>query len=81
MLDWVVGNAQQLPFPDNSMDAYTIAFGIRNCTDIPAVLREVFPPFPTITPYSNMLSPFHLININQGISCFTEGRAFYVLRV
>lgn len=42
MLDWVVGNAQQLPFPDNSMDAYTIAFGIRNCTDIPAVLREVF---------------------------------------
>jgi len=40
MLDWVVGNAQQLPFPDNSMDAYTIAFGIRNCTDIPAVLRE-----------------------------------------
>lgn len=41
MLDWVVGNAQQLPFPDNSMDAYTIAFGIRNCTDVPAVLREV----------------------------------------
>jgi len=40
MLDWVEGNAQQLPFPDNSMDAYTIAFGIRNCTDVPAVLRE-----------------------------------------
>lgn len=40
VLDWVVGNAQQLPFPDNSMDVYTIAFGIRNCTDVPAVLRE-----------------------------------------
>eukprot|EP00026_Physarum_polycephalum_P011000 Phypoly_transcript_11191.p1 GENE.Phypoly_transcript_11191~~Phypoly_transcript_11191.p1 ORF type:complete len:388 (+),score=96.16 Phypoly_transcript_11191:40-1203(+) len=40
VLDWVVGNAQQLPFPDNCMDAYTIAFGIRNCTDVPAVLRE-----------------------------------------
>lgn len=33
-------NAEKLPFPDNSFDAYTIAFGIRNVTDIPAALRE-----------------------------------------
>eukprot|EP01113_Clastostelium_recurvatum_P050540 TRINITY_DN9594_c0_g1_i1.p1 TRINITY_DN9594_c0_g1~~TRINITY_DN9594_c0_g1_i1.p1 ORF type:complete len:310 (+),score=80.73 TRINITY_DN9594_c0_g1_i1:3-932(+) len=39
-LSWVVGNAEQLPFPDSSMDAYTIAFGIRNVTNIPAALRE-----------------------------------------
>lgn len=39
-LDWVCVNAERLPFPDRSMDAYTIAFGIRNVTDIPAALRE-----------------------------------------
>lgn len=36
-------NAQELPvehFPDNTFDLYTIAFGIRNCTSIPAVLKE-----------------------------------------
>ncbi|KAH6911362.1 ubiquinone/menaquinone biosynthesis methyltransferase UbiE [Coprinopsis sp. MPI-PUGE-AT-0042] len=35
------GNAQQMSqFPDNSYDLYTIAFGIRNCTSIPDVLKE-----------------------------------------
>ena len=28
-ITWVEGDAQQLPFEDNSFDAYTIAFGIR----------------------------------------------------
>ena len=27
-------------FPDNTYDLYTIAFGIRNCTSIPDVLKE-----------------------------------------
>ena len=39
-LDWVVGNAERLPFADRSFDAYTIAFGLRNVTDIDAALRE-----------------------------------------
>ncbi|MEN3975478.1 bifunctional demethylmenaquinone methyltransferase/2-methoxy-6-polyprenyl-1,4-benzoquinol methylase UbiE [Emcibacter sp. SYSU 3D8] len=39
-LDWMAGNAEALPFADASYDAYTIAFGIRNVTDIPAALRE-----------------------------------------
>ena len=39
-LDWIVGNAEALPYEDASFDAYTIAFGIRNVTDIPAALRE-----------------------------------------
>ncbi|WP_417820193.1 bifunctional demethylmenaquinone methyltransferase/2-methoxy-6-polyprenyl-1,4-benzoquinol methylase UbiE [Terasakiella sp.] len=39
-LSWLCGNAEQLPVPDNSMDAYTIAFCIRNVTDIPAALRD-----------------------------------------
>jgi demethylmenaquinone methyltransferase / 2-methoxy-6-polyprenyl-1,4-benzoquinol methylase len=37
---WAVGDAQCLPLPDASADAYVIAFGIRNVTDIPAALRE-----------------------------------------
>jgi len=39
-LSWQVENAEQLTFPDASFDGYTIAFGIRNVTDIPAALKE-----------------------------------------
>lgn len=39
-LTFVQGNAEALPFPDNSFDAYTIAFGIRNVTHIDQALRE-----------------------------------------
>jgi demethylmenaquinone methyltransferase/2-methoxy-6-polyprenyl-1,4-benzoquinol methylase len=39
-LTWKVENAEKLSFPDASFDAYTIVFGIRNVTDIPAALRE-----------------------------------------
>jgi demethylmenaquinone methyltransferase/2-methoxy-6-polyprenyl-1,4-benzoquinol methylase len=37
---WAVADAQHLPFADRHADAVTIAFGIRNVTDISAVLRE-----------------------------------------
>jgi demethylmenaquinone methyltransferase/2-methoxy-6-polyprenyl-1,4-benzoquinol methylase len=39
-LDWICGDAENLPFPDKFADAYTIAFGIRNVTNIPAALKE-----------------------------------------
>ena len=39
-LEWSQQNAETLSFADASFDAYTIAFGIRNVTDIPAALRE-----------------------------------------
>ena len=39
-LVWQVENAEKLSFSDASFDAYTIAFGIRNVTDIPAALRQ-----------------------------------------
>lgn len=41
-LDWVVGDAMALPFPDRSFDVYTISFGIRNVTRIPDALREAY---------------------------------------
>jgi demethylmenaquinone methyltransferase/2-methoxy-6-polyprenyl-1,4-benzoquinol methylase len=37
---WLTGDAQALPIPDASMDAYTIAFGIRNVTHIEKALSE-----------------------------------------
>jgi len=39
-LRWKVENAEALTFADGSFDAYTIVFGIRNVTDIPAALHE-----------------------------------------
>ncbi len=39
-IDWLCGDAEALPFHDASMDAYTIAFGIRNVTRIDAALGE-----------------------------------------
>ena len=39
-LVWAEENAEALSFADDSFDAYTIAFGIRNVTDIPAALAE-----------------------------------------
>jgi len=39
-LTHICGDAENLPFPDQSVDAYTIAFGIRNVTSIARALSE-----------------------------------------
>jgi len=41
-LTWTTGDAEKLPFPDRSFDAYTIAFGLRNVTDIDRALGEAY---------------------------------------
>jgi demethylmenaquinone methyltransferase/2-methoxy-6-polyprenyl-1,4-benzoquinol methylase len=41
-LAWAVENAETLSFDDSAFDAYTIAFGIRNVTDIDSALREAY---------------------------------------
>ncbi|KAG9160373.1 hypothetical protein Leryth_008787 [Lithospermum erythrorhizon] len=41
-LVWVEGDAEALSFEDNSMDAYTIALGIRNVTHIEKALAEAY---------------------------------------
>jgi demethylmenaquinone methyltransferase/2-methoxy-6-polyprenyl-1,4-benzoquinol methylase len=40
--DLVVGDAEKLPFQDNSFDYYTIAFGIRNMLSIEKTLKEAY---------------------------------------
>lgn len=39
-IDWVAGDAERLPLADMCMDAYTIAFGLRNVTRIDRALGE-----------------------------------------
>ncbi|MCL2427880.1 MAG: class I SAM-dependent methyltransferase [Alphaproteobacteria bacterium] len=39
-LSLVVADAEALPLPDRSVERVSIAFGLRNCTDKPAVLAE-----------------------------------------
>lgn len=39
-LSYVAGDAEHLPLPDRSVDAYTIAFGLRNVTHVDAALAE-----------------------------------------
>jgi demethylmenaquinone methyltransferase/2-methoxy-6-polyprenyl-1,4-benzoquinol methylase len=39
-LDWAVGDAEALPLADGGADAYCIAFGLRNVTDVSRALAE-----------------------------------------
>jgi demethylmenaquinone methyltransferase/2-methoxy-6-polyprenyl-1,4-benzoquinol methylase len=39
-LDFLGADAEHLPLPDRAFDRVSIAFGLRNCTDKDAVLRE-----------------------------------------
>lgn len=39
---WVTGNAEKIPLKDNTIDVYTIAFGLRNVTHIDTGLAEAY---------------------------------------
>ncbi len=41
-IDWLAGDAQALPLADRSVDAYSIAFGLRNVTDIDRALKDAY---------------------------------------
>jgi demethylmenaquinone methyltransferase / 2-methoxy-6-polyprenyl-1,4-benzoquinol methylase len=41
-IEWICGDGEALPVPDCTMDAYTIAFGIRNFTHIQKALEEAY---------------------------------------
>lgn len=41
-ITFIEGDAQYLPFENNTFDAYTIAFGIRNVPDIALALKEAY---------------------------------------
>jgi demethylphylloquinol methyltransferase len=39
---WQQGDALAIPFPEQTFDAITIGYGLRNVTDIPACLSEIY---------------------------------------
>ncbi|GAB0092968.1 2-methoxy-6-polyprenyl-1,4-benzoquinol methylase, mitochondrial [Sergentomyia squamirostris] len=41
-VNWVLANAENLQFDDNTFSAYTISFGIRLCTHMDRVLKEAY---------------------------------------
>ncbi len=41
-IEFIEGNAEELPFEGSAFDVYTIAFGIRNVPDIQKALEEAF---------------------------------------
>ncbi|MFS4449205.1 bifunctional demethylmenaquinone methyltransferase/2-methoxy-6-polyprenyl-1,4-benzoquinol methylase UbiE [Maribacter sp. 2307UL18-2] len=41
-IEMVVGDSEQLPFADNSFDAVTVAFGVRNFENLEKGLAEIF---------------------------------------
>lgn len=53
-LVWVEGDAEALKFEDDSMDGYTIAFGIRNVTHIEKALSEAHRFAPILCSHSDL---------------------------
>jgi demethylmenaquinone methyltransferase/2-methoxy-6-polyprenyl-1,4-benzoquinol methylase len=41
-ISWVEADALNLPFPDHYFDAATMGYGLRNVTDIPGCLKELY---------------------------------------
>jgi demethylmenaquinone methyltransferase/2-methoxy-6-polyprenyl-1,4-benzoquinol methylase len=40
-IDWVLGDALAMPFPDGTFDAATVGFGVRNLADLDSGFREL----------------------------------------
>lgn len=36
-IEWKCGDAEKIPYPDNTFNVYTASFGVRNCTNIEQV--------------------------------------------
>jgi demethylphylloquinol methyltransferase len=41
-LEWIESDVLALPLPDSSVDAITMGYGLRNVTDIPQALSEIY---------------------------------------
>ena len=79
------GNAEKLPFPDRSFDAYTIAFGIRNVTHLDRALAEAHRVLKiggrfmclefseVTTPVLDQLYDFHSFNVIPALGQLTTG--------
>ncbi|VDK85480.1 unnamed protein product [Litomosoides sigmodontis] len=76
-LKWVCGDAEALPFDSNSFDLYTIAFGIRNCTNIDKVLSEAY----RVLRPGGKFACLEFSNINPLLKPFYDFYSFQIIPV
>jgi demethylmenaquinone methyltransferase / 2-methoxy-6-polyprenyl-1,4-benzoquinol methylase len=65
-ITWITGNAEALPFPDQSFDTVAIAFGLRNITHIDTALTE----------FARVLKPggrFFCLEFSPGVAPWLKG--------
>ena len=84
---FTIGNAEALPFPDKSFDAYTVGFGIRNVTHIDKALGEAYRVLKTggrflclefsrcEVPLLDRLYDFHSFEVIPRLGSLTAGNA------
>ncbi len=75
-VEWICGDAEALPLPDRSVDAYTIAFGIRNVTHIGQALSEARR---VLKPGGRFLCLEFSKVVAPGLDALYEGFSFSVL--
>lgn len=84
---WTAADALHLPFPDNTFDAVISGFLLRNVTDLPRALREMyrvlkpggrFVALDTTRPQRNLLYPliaFHMHHVIPWLGRLIAGQA------
>jgi demethylmenaquinone methyltransferase / 2-methoxy-6-polyprenyl-1,4-benzoquinol methylase len=77
-LSWLEVNAESIPLADNSVDAVTIAFGMRNVTHREQALREIFR---VLKPYGQFLCLEFCPVAQPVISPFYHAYLRYILPV
>ncbi|XP_068623355.1 2-methoxy-6-polyprenyl-1,4-benzoquinol methylase, mitochondrial isoform X2 [Battus philenor] len=69
-VEWMCGDAEKLSLPDDSFTAYTIAFGVRNCTHIEKVLEEAYR---VLAPGGRFMCLEFSQLPNSGMQCYFSG--------
>ncbi len=75
-VNYVLADAQDLPFPDNHFDIVTMAFGLRNVTDKDKALRSIFR---TLKPGGKLMVLEFSKPILPGLSTFYDQYSFKFL--
>jgi len=73
-VSFVLANAEQLPFPDSHFDLVTIAFGLRNVTNIKRALGSMFR---TLRPGGRLL----VLEFSKPVSALKPAYDFYSFKV
>lgn len=81
-INWKCANAEELPFEDNTYNAYTIAFGIRNCTHIDKVHTYILYIDLTKSNICNIMNLIHsFLGFKRSLPCSSARRTIFMLRI